>query len=739
MSQGTETPVLFPQMQIHLGEIIQEPETELNTVLFDHFIYQLTGLYPLEYNFVFQITDISCADHNTRPIIPLLLPTALHALQVTQHEPTPLARVISALLAPLSLEEALTFATPEGIFTALSSPIGSVNNLALNIIGKAQHRPTDAAIVASMPDVVGGLVELWLTSHDIDVAAKAGKLIVALCTVDVDLMVGASLDPPNLMGHSMPVQHGEHVGTYGQGLMWRRLFQHKDTYELFFKICSNNSNDYCSPATSTELTHNQRTLAQARLLEVLPMLAALNFDILCSSNLSDVGEAYGLPPSRRSLMDFATVYMVDITDDSLHMTLINFFCALLEKSVKPGFSGATGFLSPKTALDFLISRLVHIRTMKYYLEPQAIMGRPNQQVAQMLYGYSATYIATYIRTNPEHVLKDTQPGSNSSSLVVNTIDVIIGRIASNLSRGSTDPPMYDLALLKALPRVVLLPGARNRNPQAASWAASPVSTIPFTYEPAYLDILALLFAGPELQWIKDPNFITFPPTLPNALRSAPSPALDPTEASAARALFALYAHEHPEFFDRLLQWGSTVAITESAIAANELLRSLIGVRWEHLPDAPQFVDLSKDGVPDLQMPITAISQQNLSQITNVPVPHVMHYQEIPSTGLALILSRPIVQMVLPYLLGPAQTFANLVGGRGDTESAAYRVAVSRFQCVEYLHMGLSQCTNQELELLGVPIAEIPYIRKQVAERVQKGAMWAGDGAGPGTNIAALGM
>jgi len=129
----------------------------------------------------------------------------------------------------------------------------------------------------------------------------------------------------------------------------------------------------------------------------------------------------------------------------------------------------------------------------------------------------------------------------------------------------------------------------------------------------------------------------------------------------------------------------------------------------------------------------------LSQITNVPVPNVRQYQEVPSTGISLILNRPIMEKVLPYLLAPAQTFANLVGGRGDTESAAYKVAVSRFRCVECLHLGLCQVSDQDLQFLGIPPMNISYIRSQVGERFNKGAMWAGDASAPGSSIAALGM
>lgn len=38
--------------------------------------------------------------------------------------------------------------------------------------------------------------------------------------------------------------------------------------------------------------------------------------------------------------------------------------------------------------------------------------------------------------------------------------------------------------------------------------------------------------------------------------------------------------------------------------------------------------------------------------------------------------------MLPYLLKPATTFSNLVGGRGDAESAAYKVAMAKFDVLK---------------------------------------------------------
>ncbi len=53
------------------------------------------------------------------------------------------------------------------------------------------------------------------------------------------------------------------------------------------------------------------------------------------------------------------------------------------------------------------------------------------------------------------------------------------------------------------------------------------------------------------------------------------------------------------------------------------------------------------------------------------------------------MSEPALGIVVPYLMKPAQTFSNLVGGgRGDVESAAYRVAVAKHGVLVLLHQEL---------------------------------------------------
>lgn len=65
----------------------------------------------------------------------------------------------------------------------------------------------------------------------------------------------------------------------------------------------------------------------------------------------------------------------------------------------------------------------------------------------------------------------------------------------------------------------------------------------------------------------------------------------------------------------------------------------------------------------------------------------------PSGHIAL-LSPPAVEYTMPYMLKPPRTFANLVGGRGDAESSAYKIAAAKFDALRALNSKLETQVRQ---------------------------------------------
>lgn len=220
-----------------------------------------------------------------------------------------------------------------------------------------------------------------------------------------------------------------------------------------------------------------------------------------------------------------------------------------------------------------------------------------------------------------------------------------------------DSPRHDLHVLASIPRTTLLADS------TALWVSTPLSLIPCSRSTNSdaLHTLATIFHGPS-----DPTKdVVFPaPTT----TTTTLPARLAAEASAARTLTALFTTHNSRFFADLAQLADTVALKETALAALDLIHALATASWEGTSDS------------------------------------------FPTTGLALLL-RP-GNPIFPYLLRPAPSFSNLVGGRGDAENAAYQVAAKKF---DVLRTVLGRLEGQ-LEIQGRE-GLLGLVRGRVAEGV----------------------
>jgi len=185
------------------------------------------------------------------------------------------------------------------------------------VIEKAARSPSDTAILSIMKGVIEAFIRTWLSTPHVEVGEKATKALGDLLDVDCDRRtIDKRMDGMEITFRRTP----------GQGLLWRRIFQDRDIYDLLFNLCSFET----IGTGENELDERQKSLAQARLLRILPRLAALDFHTVSHSHFPDVEAEYGLE-GETGLLWFAATHMVNKEEDMLmHITVIDFFAEFLE-------------------------------------------------------------------------------------------------------------------------------------------------------------------------------------------------------------------------------------------------------------------------------------------------------------------------------------------------------------------------------------------------------------------------
>ncbi|KAI0481995.1 hypothetical protein GGR56DRAFT_164541 [Xylariaceae sp. FL0804] len=285
------------ELDKHLDELIADPTLVPNVKLFDDVELQLT-------------------DANTPPLIPRLLPKITEILKSIQQDPAVLCGLAVKLLRPLDFTQVLSLASEDAIIRALRSPAPSANLLAMAILEKAANSPGDAAILAAMSNLVTSFLTQWLSAPQVEVGEKGSKVLGDLLDVDCDTRPpeGLSLSGMEIMVRKPP----------GQGFMWRRLFHDRDTYGLLLSLCR------VGPHQNADggLTEQQVSLAQGRLLRVLPRLAALNFGAVTRNSFPELNQRYANFDSG-GLLHFAALHMIDRDDALMHLSLVDFFEALV--------------------------------------------------------------------------------------------------------------------------------------------------------------------------------------------------------------------------------------------------------------------------------------------------------------------------------------------------------------------------------------------------------------------------
>jgi hypothetical protein len=224
-----------------------------------------------------------------------------------------------------------------------------------------------------------------------------------------------------------------------------------------------------------------------------------------------------------------------------------------------------------------------------------------------------------------------------------------------------------LNIIASMPRSALIP----RRGTDLAWDECVILDMPITRtNQDALKTLATIFHGPRKQEL----------TFPKTETVGSDHAREHVESVFARLLTALFYMRKPTMFADIVSHMETIAIQENAIAALTLVRALITASW---------------------------SDEPLPDIIRVDDPTYNRLSTFPKRGVDLILDSAISGGVLASLLKPAATFSNLVGGLGDAENAAYKVAMEKFDVLKAL--------GRKLEEEGGRNDVLAMVRRRVGE------------------------
>ncbi|KAK4170952.1 hypothetical protein QBC36DRAFT_382911 [Triangularia setosa] len=316
----------------HLDDLIQDPNLTIIPKLFDDVELQLT-------------------DSNIPPLIPSLLPKLTQILKQYTDDPAAVVSLTIKLLRPISFTQVLQLASEESLNQALSSPAPAAQILGLTILHKAAKSPTDAVILSVMPSLITSLLTAWLSSPKVEVGQKASKVLGDL--LDIDCSRPPPPPPPAISSGITPSHHELVLRRVpGKGELWKLIFHQPSIYNLLLDLISGRH-----PGTATSVS--QLSLAQGRILRILPRLAALNIDAIAQSailaptpvhltngHLTDEGSdtemngasenptqnenASTSPPQPgEGLLPYAALRMVDKRDVLMHLNLVDFFEAFV--------------------------------------------------------------------------------------------------------------------------------------------------------------------------------------------------------------------------------------------------------------------------------------------------------------------------------------------------------------------------------------------------------------------------
>lgn len=186
------------------------------------------------------------------------------------------------------------------------------------------------------------LVKTWLSAPSVDVGHRATEVIAELLELDSPNRAAGTLNF-EINGGKTELR----AEPTGQGLLWRRILGDSEIYASIFELCLGGG----EPA----LDERQTSLAQARLLRLLPRLACLDIEALRLpipiSELREGSKLERLRGSEHGILYWASTGMIDRSDILMHVTSLDYFADLLKRL--GGFGDFDRVELKQAQMDFL--------------------------------------------------------------------------------------------------------------------------------------------------------------------------------------------------------------------------------------------------------------------------------------------------------------------------------------------------------------------------------------------------
>lgn len=248
----------------------------------------------------------------------------------------------------------------------------------------------------------------------------------------------------------------------------------------------------------------------------------------------------------------------------------------------------------------------------------------------LLHGPCANYAATYAFTYPDHL-----EGSSDLASIHDRIRTTL-KSTTPARWAHAESPKHELHVLASLPRTSLTSPQGDFESSLVSLLSTKVTNADA------LNTLATIFHGP-------PSFD--PLTGLDVIHTPHTAERQRKECAAAKAITVTYARQRPAMWIDLISHAETLAMKDIALSSLNVLRAIVTANWTFPPGD------------------TAAGSEALQTF-----------------------DMPILSTLVPYLLKPAMTFAQ-VGE--DRESAAFQVATSKFELTRKLAHVCGQREEQQ--------------------------------------------
>ncbi|KAL1897156.1 hypothetical protein Sste5346_004361 [Sporothrix stenoceras] len=318
---------------------------------------------------LFDAVELQLTEANIPALVPRLLPKIIGVLQNpvavgSEANAGVLSSIAIKLLGPVSFSDALTLASEAQLVAALGADAAPATNvLAMTVIHKASGGSNtasrrrvgaaeDISRLSTMDALLSALTVRWLASPAVEVGECGSRVIGDLLDVDCPLPpvrytatqnepgrgVNGSLNgiATTTIAPPSPLRN-----TPGQCRLWNRLLQDPALYkDVFVALCRGTHPETAGNA-------HQQSIAQGRVLRIVPRLAALNLTAVATGS--------------ESLLQFVALHMVDSSDVLMHLSLIDFYETLVSvlrvaANATP-VSGATGGDNGGNNVDYTIEVL----------------------------------------------------------------------------------------------------------------------------------------------------------------------------------------------------------------------------------------------------------------------------------------------------------------------------------------------------------------------------------------------